>query len=278
MDVVILGRGGGSSEDLHCFNDEALARAIAACPVPVVSAVGHETDITLADFAADVRAATPSTAAALVAPDLDSWRTAFAAHRTALLRLAQAQLRGAVQDLTAWRARLRHPGARLADVAQALDEREQRLVRALQIQRERLAAAVMALSSRLRPPLPEIAALRSETATLGARLQRAHTAQLAAAALSVTQLRNAVITRGERCVDAARVALQAEARALDAVSPLATLDRGYAVLLGSSDRALSARELKAGDRLQALLRDGMLGCIVERVDVGPPAQLLATRP
>ena len=281
VDVVILGRGGGAAEDLSCFNDEGVARAIAACPVPVVSAVGHETDVTLADFVADVRAATPSTAAALVAPDLSLWRDAFATYESGLGRLVQTQLRQVANELTAWRARLRHPGARLADVAQALDDREQRLIRALQTQHDKLDAVLTALRGRLRSPLPGIATLHTDIGDLGARLRRGSAAHIGQSLTDVARtgkdLRNAV----ERLIEGARATLQSEARALDAVSPLATLERGYSVLLGAvsgdGKRALSAQDLKAGDRIAALLRDGLLDCVIEEVAVGPPAQLLAMR-
>ena len=103
VDVVIVGRGGGSMEDLWCFNEEEVARAIAACPVPVISAVGHETDFTIADFAADVRAATPSHAAELAVPDRSEYTQLF---RHLALRL-QAAARGCVTERSARTAELR---------------------------------------------------------------------------------------------------------------------------------------------------------------------------
>ena len=277
VDVVILGRGGGASEDLASFDNEGVARAVAACAAPVVSAVGHETDVTLVDFVADVRAATPSTAAALVAPDVALWRTGFASYAVTLTRLAQAQLRQATAALDTTRARLRHPGARLADIAQALDEREQRLLRALQLQQRARDALLTALQARLRSPLPGINGLRAEVTSHAARLQRSSAARLGRDSQDIAHARNAIQVAGERFVLAARNVLQAEARALDAVSPLATLERGYAVLLGASERAPSATELKVGDHVAALLHDGMLSCVVEQVDIGQPAQLLAAR-
>ena len=277
VDVVILGRGGGSSEDLHCFNDEAVARAIAACAVPVVSAVGHETDVTLADFVADARAATPSTAAALVAPDLAVWRAAFATHDAALRRQAQARLRLATQHLTGLRARLRHPGARLADVAQALDEREQRLRRAMDNQRLALDGVVSGLRGRLRSPLPGVAGLLAELGGLRVRLAQRTAQRCADAAVDVARIHAALQAGGDRALTDARTKLLAEARALDAVSPLATLNRGYAVVLTDADRGAAAADVQVGERVAAFVRDGLLECVVERVTVGPPAQLLASR-
>jgi exodeoxyribonuclease VII large subunit len=99
VDLVIIARGGGSAEDLWCFNDESLARAVHACPLPVVSAIGHETDFTILDFVADVRAATPTAAAELVAPDRADLLAVLAGTRQALLTHLKYRLYNGLQQL-----------------------------------------------------------------------------------------------------------------------------------------------------------------------------------
>jgi exodeoxyribonuclease VII large subunit len=149
VDVLILARGGGSLEDLWAFNDERLARAIIASPIPVVTGIGHEIDFTIADFVADLRAPTPSAAAQLVAPDAAVWRqrlgqllARFAAAARRALRAEQMRL-----DTLGRRLQQAHPGARLLTHAQRLDELEARLRLAL---RARLAAATGQLESAAR--------------------------------------------------------------------------------------------------------------------------------
>ena len=121
--MLILARGGGSLEDLWAFNDERLARAIAAASIPVVTGIGHEVDFTIADFAADMRAPTPSAAAELVVPDAEEWRSAFVRFGTRLQRAMQRRLQSHDERLR-WlmgRAALVSPAARLVAQTQRLD-------------------------------------------------------------------------------------------------------------------------------------------------------------
>src|SRR5690606_6049048 len=131
FDALILARGGGSLEDLWCFNEEAIARAVAACQTPIVSAVGHETDVSIADFVADVRAPTPSAAAELLAPSSTDIRQRLASLRQRLLLRMRERLHREGSRLDGLTRRLRHPGERLQQQAQRIDDLEQRLLRGI---------------------------------------------------------------------------------------------------------------------------------------------------
>lgn len=245
-DVLVLARGGGSLEDLWAFNDEALARAIAASPIPIVSAVGHETDFTLADFAADLRAPTPSVAAELIAPD----RVALAQRVRRLhqrLENQQAhQLRTAMQrlDRAALRLNAQRPQARLA------------LLRARERDARRRLDAVLA--SRLRDAV-------TRTRHAGASL-RAQAPERRIALLS--QRLRALGPRPHAALQA-RMQLDQQkliglARALAAISPLATVARGYAILRREDGHLVrSAADARPGDAISAQLVDGELRMRVE---------------
>ncbi len=244
FDAIILARGGGSLEDLWCFNEEAVARAVDACVTPIVSAVGHETDVSICDFVADVRAPTPSAAAELLAPDSsDLHRRIESLQRRLLLRiqnrLAHDRLR--LDGLT---RRLRHPGERLRQQAQRLDDLDMRLRRAfeqrLNNRRERLAR----LDTRLAAQHPgrTLALLKQRIDTLAERLPRAMHAGL----------------------NARRLRLQAQIQTLQVVSPLATLARGYSILLDERGQAIRrADQTHTGQRLTARLGEGELQVRVE---------------
>ncbi len=245
-DVLIVARGGGSLEDLWCFNDERVARAIAACRVPTVSGVGHEVDVTIADFVADVRAPTPSAGALATVPDKRGWlemlaqlEQRFAGAMGRVLR-AQALAVGAL----AQRLQISHPGAKLAQHAQRLDDLEQRLRLALRanvaVRQQRLES----LSTRLwrENPRHRLEALCAHAAALRQRLVAAFTGSLGA----LEQ----------------RLALAS--RTLDAVSPLATLGRGFAVVSRVDDGALllDAAQARPGTEIEARLAKGRLRATV----------------
>ncbi len=245
-DVLILARGGGSLEDLWAFNDEALARAIAASPIPVISGVGHEVDTTIADFAADMRAPTPSAAAEMIVPDGEEWLRLL---RTFGARLAQGMQRRLQHDQKAlkWlahRAALVSPAARLLDQMQRLDELEQRLARALRQQVSDLRNAFGDARSRLWGASPAVL-VRQGAARCGELALRLKGAQLA------------LLQQG-------RERLLPLIRTLQAVSPLATLNRGYAIVNIPGGAILrQAREAPKGTLIEARLSKGTIVARVE---------------
>jgi len=243
-DVILVTRGGGSLEDLWAFNDEQLARAIAASQTPVVSAVGHETDFSLADFAADLRAPTPSVAAELLVPDQREL--------AARVRRAQAQLLGSQRHLLRqWMQRADRAGLRLG--AQSPQSR-------LQLLRRRQADAARHLDAQLRARLDR---LQARLRHARARLQLHDPArQLAALRQRLAALRLQPPMDARLRHDTLR--LHALARSLEAVSPLATVARGYAIVSREDGRVVrSASEVSPGDRLQARLADGTIAVRVE---------------
>src|SRR6187401_1623414 len=204
-DVLIVSRGGGSLEDLWCFNDERVARAIAACRVPTVSGIGHEVDVTIADFVADVRAPTPSAAALAAVPDKQVWLGALAQleHRFAgamnrMLR-AQALAVGALVQ----RLQISHPGAKLVQHVQRLDDLELRMRLALRAAVSSRQQRLVSFSTRLwrENPRHRLETLCAQAATLRQRL--------------LTACSGRFNTLEQR--------LALASRTLDAVSPLATL-------------------------------------------------------
>lgn len=244
FDALILARGGGSLEDLWPFNEEMVARALAACQTPTISAVGHETDISISDFIADVRAPTPSAAAELLSPDQQAMLLQVErAHRQLQQRLRERLAREHLR-LDSLRRRLRHPGERLAQQAQRLDDFELRLKRALRQQLTLLEQRHERLLARLQAQHPgkQLALLRQRLQQIDQRLPRA-------IALSMQQRRQRLDNLGQT---------------LHLVSPLATLGRGYSILLDQQGRALrSHADARPGQRLEARLADGRLALRVE---------------
>ena len=255
-EVVLLTRGGGSLEDLWAFNLESVARAVAGCAHPVVSAVGHQTDFTITDFVADVRAPTPSAAAELITPTREDLGQAFAERLARLARHMSQEIRYHRQAVLGLDRRLVHPATRMAQMAQQVDELEARMGRAWSSaaveRRAALAGAVRSLT--FLDPARTIHQRRRFLGFQATRLQE----------------------RMSHLLNQHSLSLSAGARALSAVSPLATLERGYAVLTreatGGETGApvISVVGVASGDKMRALLADGSLGVAVTAVSNEPP--------
>jgi exodeoxyribonuclease VII large subunit len=249
LDVVIVGRGGGSIEDLWAFNDERVARAIAACRVPVISAVGHETDFTIADFVADLRAPTPSAAAELVV------REKLQVAR-ALVTLYENLKQAMADRLERERERVESLGKRrvLTDAARALrdlyrrvDELTARLTRAVRGS-ERQATHRLSLATNALRSLNPVARIANGTVLLA-------------------QLRGRLAAAAVHSVKVSRHRFDAAVGRLDSLSPLAVLGRGYSLarLLPSGAIVRSTAQTRPGDAVEILLHQGALEARVERL-------------
>lgn len=247
-DVLILTRGGGSLEDLWSFNEEVVARAIHACRIPLVSAVGHEIDFTIADFVADQRAPTPSAAAELVSPDQQEWLaqiTTLAGRLEHRLR-QRLQLGGQQAGWLEKRLQQLHPGQYLRQQSQRLDQLEQRSRFIVNRYISNLQSELNEVSGQLKrlSPVHGIARQRLRQENLGQRLGSAM----------------------QRLLSDKQRRLGLSSRALDTISPLATLERGYAIVSRLPERQIlhQASKVKPGDRVEARLSEGVLVCSVEQ--------------
>jgi exodeoxyribonuclease VII large subunit len=248
-DVLIIARGGGSLEDLWCFNEEIVARAIYACPIPVVSGVGHEVDFTIADLVADVRAPTPSGAAELITPDrTELLRILLALDRRLSLSIRrQWTIEMQRHERLAARLQRTHPGIVLERLQQRTDELSRQLALTMRGNLQNSRQRQQMLIQRLRSAVP---------------------------AARITQYSSVVSAAQLRVVNAIRYRLQMTtgrlsviAGELHAVSPLATLERGYAVVQHADSGRLvrGANDVVAGDRIRARLARGILEARVEKI-------------
>lgn len=245
VDVLIVARGGGAIEDLMAFNDETLARRIAASSIPVISGVGHEIDFTIADFVADVRAPTPSGAAELAVPDRGEWQRALRGGALRLLESVARHLARGREGLTGLERRLerQHPGLRLTARAQRLDELHARLAHAAGESLRRRQRALTGLARTLE--------LASPRQALVARGQ------------AVESLRQRLAVAVRRRQERDRARLDLAGRALSTVSPLATLGRGYAIVRTAGGAlARSGNDAPVGSKIEAMLADGVLEAVV----------------
>jgi len=247
-DVLILARGGGSLEDLWAFNDEAVARAMFACPVPIVSGIGHEVDFTIADFVADERAPTPSGAAERAVPDCAEWLRGLSTTSRRLVLAMRRRLQDQRLALATREQRLArvHPGVTLRQRAQRLDELEGRLQLAARASLARVGSRLAAADALLRRSSPALRVM-----ALRLRLETGRRALAAAVRSTLT---------------GARQRFELAARALHAVSPLATLERGYAIVTDAAGHVLQdAAATAPGARITARLARGRIEARVEQI-------------
>jgi exodeoxyribonuclease VII large subunit len=247
VDVIIVARGGGSAEDLAAFNDEALARCIAACKVPVVSAVGHEVDFTIADFVADARAPTPSGAAELVVP-------------------SQVEAAQRVEEVT---ARLMRAGQRtIADARLRLDGELNRAAQALKARLAQRRRLIDQQAQKLAGLHPRARLHRDRTAldVLTRKLHAQLEQRIPRARTQLVELRQRLRQRAQQILDGRKRHFAIAAGKLNAMSPLAVLSRGYSLTRNAAGHVVTdAAEVQPGDELQVKLARGELEARVQSV-------------
>jgi len=243
-DVIIVGRGGGSEEDLAAFNEEAVVRAVASCATPIVSAVGHEIDVTLTDLAADRRALTPTAAGKMAVPDIgDIVRRLEGAAEALHERLVRALGDACRRVASAGDGIRRHaPGRRVDELFQKVDAAAGRMSRALAYRTAVAAGRLSAPAQRLRMKAPALSAGRARLGFIGMRM------------LSGIRARMKI----------GRFATARQAASLDALNPLAVVGRGYSLTKDADGKPVkSVRALHRGDVVETLLRDGIVISKVE---------------
>ncbi len=237
IQALIVGRGGGSLEDLQAFNEESVARAIFASDRPVCSAVGHEIDFSIADFVADLRAPTPSAAAELMTPDQQDYAEAFSAYTIQLSSAIRSTIQQGNQQLVWLLKQLKHPDRRLQEQAQNLDQLELRLRRALHNKLAMQRSELNQLQRSLIASSPD------------QRLQKSQ--------LQLSNARNRLLRSTRVLIQNRKSSVATLCRSLDTVSPLNTLARGYSISYDESGKVIrQSSDVKIGSKLLTRLDKG----------------------
>ncbi len=245
-DVLIVGRGGGSLEDLWPFNEESVAQAIFNSAIPIISAVGHEVDTSISDYVADLRAPTPSAAAELVSPDRFEWLGRFEQLERALIRSIQNTLSAQRLHLLQLVKRMRHPKDKLHENMQRLDMVQLKLHNAMEKRLNLYKDKLAQNHNRLQQQRPDkqLALLTQHNKQLKQRLEHAM----------------------KHKVESLQITLARLAGVLNAVSPLNTLGRGYAIVSNESGQAITnSKQVNVGDTIEARLHKGSLSCVVKNI-------------
>ena len=289
-DVLIVSRGGGSLEDLWSFNDENVARAIFACTLPVISAVGHEVDFTIADFVADVRAPTPSSAAEMAVPDTHEWLNKIQNNSRRLSLLMSHRVQNERRHLNYLQQRLPHPKVMISQQMQKLDRLELQLSRSWQQILNHKRQQVEYWSVRLKHPQAKIEMQSFKFSALKARLEQAmqqkqNRVQADYKTLNqrlllnqplpkinkqqnvVQQLQHRLNTSMQQLLSQHKSSVAQQMRTLAAVSPLSTLERGYSITtLAETGQVLHrADTVEPQQRIKVRLQQGQLMCEIKEV-------------
>ena len=235
-DLILLSRGGGSLEDLWAFNTEPVAKAIFSSSIPVVSAVGHESDFTISDFVADLRAPTPSSAAEQITPDAEMLKNDILETSDRFIRAARRAIDSCQNELSHLIRRIRHPNSRLNEFAQRLDELERRMLsqvsNLIRIKKSKLA------ERKIQSPVQKIQQVKDRVKQLSRIMTQSH----------ATLIKNR------------QASLSEKSSQLEALSPLATLKRGYAIVSEEANGKIvrNSDEIAEGEKLRIRLSNGAL--------------------
>ncbi|MFV2057692.1 MAG: exodeoxyribonuclease VII large subunit [Thiohalomonadales bacterium] len=247
-DLLLIARGGGSLEDLQAFNEEIVARAMFACTIPIITGVGHEVDYTIADFVADLRAPTPSVAAELASPDRQDCLESLSQLHNRLLQAMANCRKTQYHLLDGLHRRLQHPARLLQQSAQRIDELERRILHSQQMRLQLAQNRLQTQASRLmaQSPLHFLHLAQQKTVAINHRINAGITTILVKKQQQLASL----------------------ARALDSVSPLSTLHRGFAIVskTDSGEIVTDARRLKIGEQIGARLDTGHFKARIESID------------